>query len=267
MKTRSRRITVRPLLALPMALFALLAFPSPARALGDYVGVEASPWFQNFSGEMAIDNGSTNGTLVDFKDTLGLDNRDTSQMARVWLRWSKRNKLIFDYVNSSRSGSSTLAQDFTFNGTTYSAAEAIDTNLDVKLYQAKTRFTFIDFKLVEAGFDVGFDLAKIDAQVDGSSSGRRTLSENVPFPTVGAVLVIKPLPGFHIRAEADGLSVNVGGNGVDILDARLQMEYYFLHSFGVFGGYRSYRMSINASDFGHVENNYQGPYLGLGLKF
>ncbi len=48
---------------------------------------------------------------------------------------------------------------------------------------------------------------------------------------------------------------------------RLQVEYYFLHSFGIFGGYRSFTFDVDANDYGHVESNFKGPYLGLGLKF
>ncbi|HXH28744.1 MAG TPA: hypothetical protein VNL37_06845 [Candidatus Polarisedimenticolia bacterium] len=267
MKPRPRRAAVRPLLALPLGLVALLAFPSPARALGDYIGGEAAPWFQNFSGEMAINDGSVNGTLVDFKDTLGLDNRDTAQMGRVWVRWSKRNRLIFDYADTTRSGSAVLAQNFTFNGTTYGAGETVRTDLELKLVQARTRFTFVNLKIVEAAFDLGVDLAKVDVQVNGSTTGHQNLSQNVPYPIVGASVVVKPLPGFHIRAEADGLSVNVSGNSVDTLDARVQLEYYFMHVFGLFGGYRSFHASVDANDFGHVENRYQGPYVGLAVKF
>ncbi|MBI4241102.1 MAG: hypothetical protein HY613_05245 [Candidatus Rokubacteria bacterium] len=54
---------------------------------------------------------------------------------------------------------------------------------------------------------------------------------------------------------------------MDILDARLQIEYYFAHVFGLFGGYRTYRFNLEADDFGVVDSTSDGPYFGLGLKF
>src|SRR5438552_1746809 len=92
-----------------LALASLLAFPTPAQALGDYVGAEAAPWLQTLSGNASIDNGSVQGTRIDFRSNLGLDDRDTTPQGRVWFRWGK-NRLIFDYAGSSHSGDGRLSQ-------------------------------------------------------------------------------------------------------------------------------------------------------------
>ncbi len=259
--------TLTRLLAIAiLALLAVLAFPTPAHALGDIVGVEAAIWPQSLSGNAAIDNGSTQGTTIDFKNDLGLKDKDSTPQGRLWLRLG-RNYLTFDYNGSSRSGDGVLNKSVNYNGTTYSSGETIQSKYDLNLIEAQYRFDFVKLKLVDFGLGVGLNLAQIKMQLNGSSSGLTKLDENVPYPTVNAALVIKPLPGFHIRAEANGLSVNVGGNKVQILDARLQLEYYFLHAFGILGGYRSYRFTVDAKDFGHVENTFNGPYVGLGVKF
>ena len=250
---------------LPLALFALLAFPDTAVALGDHIGVEAAPWLQGLSGEATIDGNTMSGTTVDFKDTLGLDPDNTSKMGRVWLRGLK-NSLIIDYSDSARSGSEMISQDITFNDTTYTATENVVTDVSLTLLQAKYRHSF-NLKVMEFGFDLGLNVAQVDMRLDGSTTGTSSVNEDVPFPTIGAALIIKPSPGFHIRAEADGLSVNVGGKQVRILDARVQVEQYFAHSFGIFGGYRSFYLDVDANDFGSAETTFQGAYAGLGVKF
>ena len=58
---------------------------------------------------------------------------------------------------------------------------------------------------------------------------------------VAGGLVIKPLPGLHIRVEADWFSGSEGGDKADFLDDRAQIEWYDL--------------------------TYAGPYAGLGVKF
>ncbi len=266
-------MTPNPTFSLPrllaitiLAILAVLAFPTPAHALGDVVGVEAAIWPQSFSGNVSIDNSSLQGTTIDFKSDLGLENKDTSPQGRVWLRLG-RSYLTFDYTGTSRTGDGVLNNDVNFNGTTYSAGETIRSKYDVNILDAQYRFDFVKLKVVDFGIGLGLNVVKIKMDLNGSVSGVTTLDENVPYPTVNAALVVKPLPGFHIRAEANGLSINVGGNKVQILDARLQLEYYFLHAFGLLGGYRSYRFTVDASDFGHVENTFSGPYIGLGVKF
>ncbi len=254
------------LFGLTLALTAGAAFPTPALALGDYIGAEAAPWFQGFDGKVAIDDNSTQGTLIDLKNTLGVDNRDTTPMGRVWLRFGK-SRLIFDYSDSSRSGSEVLSQSVTFNGTTYGGGETLKTDFGLKLLQAQYRFSLIDLKVVEFGLGVGVSAAKLNLDLDGSASGRTTFDKTVPLPTVNAGLVVKFIPGFHVRAEINGLPLTVSGKRLDVLDGRVQLESYFLHVFGIFGGYRVYRFSVDANDYGHAESTFKGPYVGLGVKF
>ncbi len=264
----SRMPLLRPraLLALPLALLALVSFPGETLALGDYVGVEAAPWFQGFQGSAAIDGNTMPGTSFDFRDTLGLDDTDAAPSGRVWVRWLNKSHFVFDYADSSRSGTGVLSATLDFNDTSYSVGETVTSDLDLNLLQAKYRYSFLKLKVVEVGVHTGLNLAQVDMRLMGSSSGLTTLSEDVPFPTAGGTLIVKPLPGFHIRAELDGMAVTVSGNEIDILDARLQIEYYFMHSFGIFAGYRSFRFDVVSDDFGSVNSTFDGAYIGLGLK-
>ena len=251
--------------SLPLALVLVFAVPSPARALGDWVGVEGSVWRQNQDGGASID-GSVIGTTFDFQDTLDLDKSDGSKMGRLWFKMGK-TRLIFDYFDSSRSGSKTLGQTFLFNDTLYTAGQDVTSDFDLKLLQAQFRFTLADLKLVDVGVGIGLNQAQINMELDGSVGGRTTLDEKVPYPTLAAAVTIKPFPGFHIRAEANGLRVNVSGTRVNVLDTRLQIEGYVAHVLGFFAGYRTYRFDVVDQDFGSIENTFKGPYAGIGLKF
>jgi hypothetical protein len=267
---RPQRRIFRPLspvvTSLPLALVLVFAVPSPARALGDWVGVEGNVWRQNQDGSASID-GSVTGTTFDFQDTLDLDKSDSSKMGRVWFKMGK-TRLIFDYFDSSRSGSKTLSQTFLFNDTAYTAGQDVTSDLDLKLLQAQFRFTLADLKLVDAGVGIALNQAQINMELDnGLVGGRTTLDEKVPYPTLVAAVAIKPVPGFHIRAEANGFKATVSGTRVNILDARLQIEWYVAHVLGFFTGYRTFRFDVDDRDFGSVENTFKGPYAGIGLKF
>lgn len=264
------RKTVTPLSfvssSLPLALVMLFALPSPALALGDWVGVEGSLWRQSQDGNASIDGSLLTGTTVDFQDTLGLDKNDTSKMGRVWFRWSK-TRLVFDYFDSSRSGSTTLGQSFVFDDTLYTAGQSLKSDLNLKLLQGQFLFSVADLKVVDVGVGIGVNQAQIKMELDGSSSGQSTLDEKVPYPTLAAYVTIKPIPTFHIKAELNGMRANVSGTHVDIVDSRLQIEWYVAHVLGFFAGYRQYRFDVVDEDFGSVENTFKGPYGGIGLKF
>jgi hypothetical protein len=253
----------------PLAVLLLIAssalVPSEALALGDWVGVEPNIWRHSFRGTAAIDDGGGNGTTFDFQDTLGIEEDDSARVGRVWFRLGK-SRLFLDYADTSRDGSAVLTADLDFHGVTYSAAETVTTDFDLTLLQATYRYTF-DFKLVEFGVGLGLNVAQVDMELVGSSTGTEHLDEKVPYPTLSAAIAVKPFPGFRIRAEANGVSVDVSGNDVDILDARAQIEYYFAHVVGMYVGYRTYRFNIDSEDFGVVDATAKGPYVGFGLKF
>ncbi len=264
-RTRTSLI-FRTLHVLPIMLLALLVFPDQARALGDHIGFEGAPWAEGLDGKASIDGNAFSGSTIDFTDTLGLERNRTTPTGRLWFRWV-RTGLIVDLADSSRNGSEVLSQPIAFNDTIYAPSETLKTDFEVKLLQARLRHSFVDLKVIEFGIDFGATIAKVDMQLDGSLNGRSTFNKSIPFPTLGAALIFKPLPGFHIRTEANGLSVTVGGDKVRILDSRLQLEQSIGHFLNLFGGYRSYRFVVDSSDFGSVETTFKGAYAGLGVKF
>jgi hypothetical protein len=250
-------------------LSAVLLFgaPRPAFALADWFGVELSALQNTPTGDAAIEDNDIPGTTFDLEDTLGVTDDDTSTQARVWFRWGKRNRLFFDYFDAHHQGEATLDASLTFHGTTFNAGETVNTTMEMELIQARYRYHFLNLKVFEFGLGFGINQASLKMDLDGSSSGTELLDEKVAFPTVAGGLVIKPLPGLHIRAEADWFSGSDGGDIADFLDYRAQIEWYFLHFFGVFGGYRSVHYDVTTDDFGKVDLTYAGPYAGLGVKF
>ena len=100
-------------------------------------------------------------------------------------------------------------------------------------------------------------------RVDGFSRSLGGLSPN----TVAAYVTVKPMPGFHIKAELNGVRATVSGTRVNLLDSRVQLEMYVAHVVGFFAGYRQFRFDVVDKDYGSVENTFKGPYAGVGLKF
>ncbi len=259
-----RRSVPRWLLAAALCAGLSLALPSPALALGDWIKIEAAFWDQSLGGSAAIDD-SIAGTEVDFNDDLGVDDTDGVGMARVRFRFG-RNVILLDYFDSTHEGRSS-GQSFTFAGVTYGPGETIQTSADLTNYALQYRFDVLKLKVFEMGLGLGAAKSSIRMDLNGSTSGAAKLSEDVPYPTLNVGFAVKPLPGFAIRAEASGAAGHVSGTSVDILDLRAQIEYYFAHVFGIYGGYRSYRFNVEDDSFGAYDTTYKGPYLGLGLKF
>jgi hypothetical protein len=253
--------------ALALVLVLAPCGARPAWALADWFGVEATVFENDLTGTGRIDHGGVLGSDFDFKDTLGVDDTDSGAQARFWFRWGKKNRLFFDYTSTSHSGSAVLGQPFTFNGTSYVAGERLDTDVKLDLYQARYRYSFLNLKIVEFGLGIGLNEGHFKMDVSAAASGTESADHSLPFPTAAAGVVIKPLPAFHIRLEGDGVDATVSGDHIRFVDWRGQLEWYFLHFFGVVVGYRSVDANVRTQEDGEVDIRYKGPYAGLGVKF
>src|SRR6267378_2216530 len=107
---RSRKLVYS---VVPLVFVLLSAAPTPAHALGDWIGVEGAFWHNSQDGNASIDGSVFGGTTIDFQDTLDLDKNDNTKMGRVWFHWGK-SRLFLDYFDASRKGSTTLTQSFLF---------------------------------------------------------------------------------------------------------------------------------------------------------
>lgn len=251
---------------LALAACAAFFFPSsPALAVGDYIGVEVSPWMQDLQGEIAIDKGSVAGTPVEMEEGLGMEAQDTTPFGRLWARWG-RTRFVFDYAEASRSGSERLDRDLTFHGLTFSTAERVSTDLDMKLYRAQVSVSLLDALRVKVGVSSALNVARISMSMRGSTTGNEAFEDDLYYPTFGAFVHAKLIGGFGVRGEVSGLALSLSGDDVSVIDGRVQLEYYFLHSFGIMAGYRIHESDLDADNFGMLHAESSGPYLGLGLK-
>jgi hypothetical protein len=66
--------------------------------------------------------------------------------------------------------------------------------------------------------------------------------------------------------EGDGLALGGSGDSLKFRDLRGQLEWYFVHFFGFFAGYRSVHLETDSNDHGRATIDYAGPYAGMGVK-
>lgn len=261
--TRMSRFATRFILFIAAA--GIAAAPAPAGAADERFGLEAAPWMQSLEGEMAIGTGTTDGTMLQLDEGLGLEPEETTGIGRLWLRWG-RVRFVFDYASAERSGTQTLDQDVDFRGLTFAASEQVLTELDLTLYRADVDVALIDSRRLKVGLTSALNLGDVTIAMEGATAGRESLDRGLFFPTFGAFIAANPVGGFGIRGEASGLALSISDDDVSVIDARAQVEYYFLERFGILAGYRHYQFDVDADAFGIIRNSYTGPYAGIGLR-
>jgi hypothetical protein len=254
--------------ALPAFLTALLVLSlaaSPAQARSYRLKLNLSAWPASLSGVEQVNGDTLGGTQIDLEDTLGVQD-ETFPELHLSLKLLGPARLIGSYYSTSYEGQETLSQSVTFDDTTYTASEEVDSQIDLDLARVLLAFQVVNFKRVNLGLMTGLDLMKVDAALSSASTGDSQKDFTAPVPVVGVNLTIQPIDKLALYVEISGLSVDIGDVDAKIMDAIVRVEYYFLPWFAMTGGYRLFDFDVTEDDFGRVNFKQDGFQLGLGFR-
>jgi len=247
------------------AILLLLLIPSPALARSNRLKLNLSAWPASLSGVEQVNDGGATGTSIDLEDTLGLES-ETFPELHVQLKLLGPARLVGSYYSTGYQGSETLTQSVTFNGTTYSSSEEVDSDVDLSVGRILFSFSPLNLKRLNLGLMIGADLMQVDASLSSSLTGDENKSFTAPVPVVGVNLTVQPIDKLALYFEVSGLSVNIGDVDASIMDGIFRAEYYFLPWFALTGGYRVFDFDVTEEDFGRVNFKQDGVQLGLGFR-
>jgi hypothetical protein len=249
---------------LPAAVLLALS-TAPAHARTNRLKVNLAAWPASLSGVQQVNSGSIDGSPLDLQGTLGIED-DTFPELHAALKLLGPVRLIGSYYSTQYAGEETITQSITFNGTTYSASETVESELEMNVGRVMLSFSPINFKRLNIGLMLGAELMSVDSSLASSATGEEQDSFTAPIPIVGVNLTLQPTEKLALYVEASGLSADVGGVDADVLDAIVRVEYYFLPWFAVTGGYRLFDFDIVEDDFGRVNFEQDGIQAGLAFR-
>lgn len=247
-----------------VTLLALLA-ATPALARTNRLKVNLAAWPAALSGVEQVNGDAMDGTDIDLEETLGLEDGTFPEL-HVQLKLLGPARLIGSYYSTSYEGEETLTQSITFNDTTYSVSEQVDSEVELSLGRVLFSFSPLNLKRLNVGLMVGADLMQVDARLSSSATGDAQKDFTAPVPVVGVNLTVQPLEKLVLYFEVSGLSVDVGSVDASILDGIFRVEYYFLPWFAMTGGYRVFDFDVTEDDFGRVNFRQDGAQLGLAFR-
>ena len=110
----------------------------------EVVGAEISFWLISTSDiNVRSDLGGVIGTNVDFENVLGVDDTIGAFEFTGWIRFLKRNRLIFGFVPFRFDGEATISESFTFSGVTFDISETIATDFEINWFNIFYEFDLI----------------------------------------------------------------------------------------------------------------------------
>jgi len=205
------------------------------------------------------------GTTADIEKDLNLSDSKKAT-AEIALKWND-SQFTLNYLPISCSGTGDITTDIIFNDSTFLDNAAIDTVLDIEIYDIGYTYYLLNFDDIPTRFQLGVELAvkvtNIDIRLqDHTNSLTESESVTATIPTIG-------LRSRIALADFIGISGRIGYTEYDnnsFVDAEAQIEFSPLPMVGIYAGYRYLDLQIDEGDL-FIQTQLSGLFGGLLVRF
>jgi hypothetical protein len=252
---------------------------SPSEAVGERYHVELSvgAWFTMpstalFSDTEVVTSGTTtttvNGTNIDFKKQLGLNNQIFPE-GHLTVRLAPKHKLRGEFIPINYKQSATLTANIVTSGQTYLSGQAVTSALRWNEWNIGYEFDALTSERGYLGAVAAVTRLNVaGAMANGAQSGTATV--NIVMPGLGATgrYYVRP----QVSLTAGLLAFYLPGSATSTHGHSTQIEGYATVNaskyVGLQAGYRSFFMSyVWGSPLNTGSMTIGGPYLGGTVHF
>jgi hypothetical protein len=264
-----------------MLAFVLVSAPARAQfkprpvsdpATGEQYHIEGGVglWFPTAGIQLSSTSLNIAGTLIDFKNDLGLQDQHFPEWHLV-LRPAKSQKFRLQYIPINYQQSTTLAADIIFNGQRYAVGLPVNSTLDWKAWRFGYEYDFLVKDRGFGGFLLDFKYTEVSATL--SSPIRTDFAQaKAPIPTIGGIFRVYVVPNISITGEVTGFTLGwlpqslTKNNSGHFADIDVYATLNFTNNIGVQGGFRSFDVAYGLkTDTGTF--TLRGPYFGLVARY
>lgn len=242
----------------------------PATGEKYHIEAAASLWFPSADVLLSSESLSIPGSLIDFKQTLGLTNQRFPAL-EVQLRPARSHKFRFQYIPISFSQSATLQQGLVFNGQLYRAGLPVNSVLDWKAFRFSYEYDFIVKNQGFVGVITELKYTDVTATLAAPAVNLNEFDHaQAPIPAIGGIGRIYVVPNISITGELTAFKLpnnvvkDASGHYVDL---DIYGTLNFTDNIGVKAGYRSLDLgyAFKTTDSGSF--TLRGLYFGAVLRY
>ena len=243
--------------AILVTLFLMTSAGAAADTLGLYAGV--GTWKQEFTGDV------TSGTTafdIDVEEDLGLQDEQNNIF---YLALEHPVPVIpnirLQKADIAVNGDGTLARQIEFNGVTFTAADDIVSDTELKQTDALFYYEVLDNVV---SVDLGVAARWIDGYVDVASTVQASRAEfkGVLPMLYGKARVDLPFTGAWLSGELQGLAYD----GNSLIEANVHAGWESPIGLGVEGGWRTFSLDLEGyDDIESAAFDVSGPYVALNF--
>ena len=212
-----------------------------------------------YNSSISINSQDTSaGTIIDFEDDLGFDNKLNAGWISGWYRVGDVHRLKLTYTPVKRSAFITNTKDIIIDNTTIKSGAAIASDTKSEILDFSYIYSFHKSSDLELGFSTGiywlFNNTKIVAageiQAEGDDQAvfrSDYLSEQklqAPMPLLGLSANYEIIPSWRTHAALRYLSAQIGEYRGDIFVAEIGTEYYFNDNWGIGASFATFDLDV-----------------------
>ena len=226
----------------------------------------------DIEGDISVSSGGATGAAD--LESLGLQKDSGSFAPRADFEWGAF-ELTLANSSTNHSGSGVANAKLEFDGNIIDINEAVQTDFELGLTELIMTWDVIPGDTVDVGIGFGVTLADVNMNIASllDPNIEYSTDEELPIPMLAGRLGLE-LGDFNFEALVAGLSVNVEGDSVTVIDMDIALRYNLIDLGGevmgaISAGWRSFDLELDYDeDTGEavdINIGFSGPYIGISF--
>jgi hypothetical protein len=210
------------------------------------------------------------GVIVNFEDTLGMEDRSYTGLFGFTWRFAERWRLETEYFRLNRDAIKTLATEIKWNDVSYPIGTTVESTFNFYDVRVGASYSFYKTRDKELGVGLGMHVAGITARIAEPNLGDEQGKVLAPLPTLNLYGNFALTDEWALRFRVDYFSLTYDEFGGSLTSTGLDLLYQPFRHVGFGLGLRNYSLEVDLSDpdwHGRVNMQFTGPTLFVTGSF
>lgn len=210
------------------------------------------------------------GVVVDFENTLGLEERNLSAIGGFLWRITDRWRLEVDYFSLNRDATRTLDTRIEWGDQIFNVGDTVNTKYDFSDIRVSGGYSFFKRRDKELGAGFGLHVAGIKTSLQASGAGAEARDVTAPLPVLNFYGTFALTNEWAVRMRVDWLSLNYDIYSGDLRSTAIDVLYRPYRSVGFGLGVRSFVLDVEIDDpewRGRARTSFTGPTAFMTVSF
>jgi len=225
-------------------------------------------------------DGSTPNEAIDFDETFGFNDNETTFFLQFDWRFSRNKKWMVsgEYFNVNNASRATLPRDIEFQDVIFEEGSFVRAGVEFALFRAFFSYALIMKPKHLLGAGLGSHLFQVGAFIEGNvrtSEGdlefeRKRVSAFLPLPNIGGYYYFSPHERWALGARVDWFGITIDQYSGGLWNLAPNVSFQIFRNFGVALDYRFFFLNAKVSESnwnGRFQMDFSGPLFTLYGNF